>query len=96
MESKIYKVDGKEIHLFGFYVGVIWSLDTYQRIDGTPISERTGAPYIGFPWIRGEDDDIWLDEDSTLDGGLSADQADEVAQGLLAAAAYIRAQEATS
>lgn len=93
MEPKIYYLLEKEIHQFNFYVSVVWN--TREHVDregGRRIvtQVRDGEPYIGFPWIRGEGDDVWIDDDKTISGGLTADQAEEVARGLLAAAAYIR------
>jgi len=93
MEPKIYHIDGREIHQFGFYVSVVWNtkIVSIQQGNGlTLIPQRYGTPYIAFYWIRGDEGDEWLDEDSTLDSGLTAEQAEEVTQGLLAAAAYLR------
>lgn len=93
MEPEIYYLPEKEVHQFGFYVSVVWNTDEHvERQGGKRIvtQVRDGDPYISFLWIRIEGDEVWEDDDKTISGGLSADQAEDVARGLLAAAAYIR------
>jgi len=94
MEPKIYHLRDREVHQFGFYVSVVWRVkEQTEEQEGnrrTITTVRDGKPYISFYWIRGEGDDIWIDDDSTVAGGLSVGQAEEVAQGLAAAIAYIR------
>jgi hypothetical protein len=94
MQPKVYFIGDEEIHMFGFYVGVVWSLKEHVVRVGniqTTTWERSGPPAIAFPWIREDGDSAYVDEDNTISGGLTAEQADKVAQGLIAAAAYIRA-----
>ena len=94
MEPKVYFIDNREIHQFGFYVSVVWATEDREERQGNRrvvTTARDGdPPYISFLWIRNEDEETWIDEDSTVAGGLRVDQAEEMAQGLLAAAAYIR------
>lgn len=78
MKPTIYKFDDKEIHMMGDYVGVV--------------SYSGGMWFISFPWIRinRSNGTAWEDEDSSVSGGISADQAEIVAVELMAAAKHLR------
>jgi len=102
MEATIYHLPEKEVHMLGDYVGVAWNTKlkkkTLKGEDGLTytavVPVRDGEPYIDFLWIRGTDEDgegeIWEDEDSPVDGGLSAEQALQVSRELALAVEYLK------
>lgn len=67
--------------------------------DGLPVTvtetrtiwRRDGGPYISFACVHDDtrDGEVWVDEDDTVSGGLSAQGAAKVRGELTAALAYI-------
>lgn len=97
---KIYflKDSDEEIYMFGDYIGIVWDLEevTKTTVNETghrqkvTVYERTGEKYIGFPIIRGNtEEDYYLDDDKSIDGGLSLEAARQVAQELTSAVEYL-------
>lgn len=101
-DIKIYKISDREIHHFGNWVAVCWSLKTTtkQLIDPddgqvytATVKIRCGNPYISFPMIRGSESTggYWLDEDDTVRGGIdSIEAAQQLADELNDAVEYLR------
>lgn len=98
MTPKIYHAGEREIHMTGSYVGVCWNTTKEQRQikgeDGltyyalAPV--RDGAPYIDFVLIRERNGEVWEDEDSPVDGGISINEAERIINELGWAVEYIR------
>jgi hypothetical protein len=96
-EVKKYFTTNSEIeaHMIGSYVGVCWNIKEVEEnrinLEGHRIkvitSLRVGKPYISFPWI---DDDSYERSDSTVGGGLSLEQAEQVLKELQWACGYIK------
>ena len=95
--ATIYHLDGKEVHMLGDYVGVVWNTTrkkkTIKGEDGLTYEAyapvRDGIPYIDFLRIRNKNGEVWEDEDSPVDGGLSGQEALQVAQELALAIEYL-------
>ena len=98
----IYYLDEKEVHMMGDYVGVVWNtrdvttktIDAQGRHITTTEGVRNGSPpYIDFLRIRDADSDPYEDDDSPVSGGLTLKEAAKIAQELLLAVEYLKAQE---
>ena len=98
MQATIYHLPEKEVHMLGDYVGVVWNTTrkkkTIRGEDGLTYEAyapvRSGEPYIEFLDIRTDDADVWEDEDSPVDGGLSGEEALQVSQELAFAVEYLK------
>ena len=100
MNVTIYHLQEKEVHMLGDYVGVVWNTvrkkKTLRGEDGLTYEayapDRNGNPYIDFLWIREAEPDgeIWEDEDSPVDGGLSGEEALQGSQELVLAVEYLK------
>jgi hypothetical protein len=106
-EVKIYNLTSREVHMMGEYVGVVWHIKSHKEVSqdfltGTKTTTekfyKSGKPYIDFLWIRHDDlnDEWYEDEDSPVDGGLSTQQAETIAQELLRAVEYIKRLDSKS
>jgi hypothetical protein len=89
-----------EAHMIGEYVGVCWKITSSSELipdwDGyvKKQSIRTGKPWIGFLWIRKDGSgEIYLDDDSPVDGGFHVDAARKIRTELEWAIAYCEAQD---
>ena len=106
MEPKIYFLNEREIHLIGDAVAICWNV-RFQKCEiigddglvytaNRPMRETGtyGGPYIDFVSIRTDGEgELYVDDDSPVAGGLTADYAEKIAQELLEAAAYLRRVE---
>lgn len=98
MEATIYYLEGKEAHILGEYVGVVWNTKRQKKTikgeDGLEyvayMPVRDGEPYIDFLWIREMDGEVFEDEDCPVDGGLSAKEALKVSKELVLAVEYLK------
>ena len=92
------KDSDKEAHMMGDCVAVCWNVVPKTKVitkDGidykAEVYERTkAAPYIDFINLREHDEDIWEDEDSPVDGGLSLEQAVKIQEELGKAIEYLK------
>ena len=86
-----------ELHMIGEYVAVRWNLKKEQRElkgdDGLTYKAvayvRSSGPYISFASIRKINGEEFVDEDSPVDGGISAEFAKEILPELQWAIDYI-------
>jgi hypothetical protein len=103
---KIYILEDRrmEAHMIGEYVGVCWKIipsnffyDLIPDGDGYVKKQsmtRTGKPWIDFLWIRKDGSgEIYLDDDSPVDGGFHVDAARKIRTELEWAIAYCEAQD---
>lgn len=91
-----------EIHMIGEWVGVRWNLNQrkvrkdMEGEDGKTytwngvVYDRDGPPHITFPDIRERGDEVWLDDDDTISGGITVEEAEEVMRELAWAIEYIK------
>lgn len=98
----IYQFDETELHMVGRYVAVRWNTREIKRKikgdDGTTytalVTERDHGPYISFVTLReSRKGEYYLDEDSPVDGGISASEAERVVKELTWAVEYIKKGE---
>ncbi len=97
----VYYLPEKEVHMVGDYVGVVWNtrdvttktVDPQGRRVTTTERVRTGTPYIDFLDIREDDGEPFENDDDPVSGGLTMKQAAKIAQELLLAVEYLKAQE---
>lgn len=97
-EVKVYGLDDQEIHMMGDYVAVCWNLEVKINkvksfIGGTPyeieVRGRCGDPYLAFLDIREDRDGSYKDDDSPVEGGFSPEEAEQIANELQRALAYM-------
>lgn len=100
---KIYQTH-REIHMIGDYVAVCWNTKQEKRTikgeDGLTYDAKVNVrchgpydrPYIDFVTVLETDEGCYEDDDSPVDGGISANAAEQIAQELIEAAAYLREQ----
>ena len=99
MNVTSYQLDGKEVHMVGDYVGVVWNTKQQKKTvkddSGTVytayVQLRYGEPYIDFISVRhsSDVDEVWEDEDIPVDGGLGLDEAIKVSEELKLAIEYL-------
>lgn len=82
------------------YVAACWNCDLQSKsvvADGIEykamVPTPKGKPYIDFVWIRGEEGDYWIDEDSPVRGGLNLEFALKIKQELEIACEYLKTVE---
>jgi hypothetical protein len=101
MEITKYLLPEKEVHMVGQYVAVCWNRRTRSEVIEDPVTDvtmttetryRDGKPYIDFMDIRLDrvSGELYEDEDSPVQGGLSAEFAEEIARDLVRAVEYLR------
>lgn len=92
--------NGRILHLFEDCVAVAWNTREQKEksvVDGKTITktwrEPTGLPYIDFVSVRNWNDDeeerIWEDEDSPVEGGMSLSYAKHIYRVLGIAIEYL-------
>ena len=92
----IYLFDEREVHMFGEYVGVCWNTRIAKEVkrEGDTIHKiekqiRQGDPYIDFVYVRDNGHGAYEDEDSSVAGGLTFNQAKMLIRELEEATAYM-------
>ena len=99
MDITSYQFEGREIHMVGDYVGVVWNTKPQKKTvkddSGTVYTAylqfRYGEPYIDFVSIRHsrDNDEAWEDEDSPVDGGLGLEKSIRLSEELTLAIEYL-------
>jgi len=101
IEIRILENSEQEAHVIGNYVCVCWNLRRtaqiiqYDSYTGLPIVggvtwERDNNPYISFTSIGEHEGNYYADEDCSVEGGLSASEALELTEEIIAAIRYIQ------
>ena len=100
MNIKKYVIGGQEIHIIdgAVSVAVCWNIEEKRKTieqDGIEYSAvvpiRKGKPYISFITLCYDGyDDFYVDDDSSVDGGLSLSKGWSVLEELRKACEYIR------
>lgn len=96
----IHFINGREIHLFHGYVAVCWNINEKEtrtrkspgEVILTTTRTRIDRPYIDFLTIRTGrvSQELYVDEDSPIDGGLNADEAQQLVVALQEAIAHLK------
>ena len=99
MDVRKYMASERSVHYpYGNkWVAVVWNCKTKIHTltrDGVScqafIPEPTGQPYIDFVWVNAENEnDVWIDEDSTVAGGIDINYAKEIRKELANAIKYL-------
>ena len=97
IKPKIYFVSEREVHMVGNSVGVCWNLEEAEKqlkdenevVYKAKINIRSGRPYIDFVDIRKDGDSFYVDEDSSVVGGIDVGFAKEIVEELKLAIEYI-------
>ena len=95
------KGSNKEVHMMGDCVAVCCKVVPKTKTitkDGidykAEVYVRTKVPpYIDFINIREDEDEVWEDDDSPVDGGLSLEMAVKIHKELGEAIEYLKSQE---
>ena len=91
--DKFY-INGRELHMMGEFVCVAWNIKEIKHSNTVAgvyrvAFDRLSEPYIDFVDVRRNQGDFYLDKDSPVEGGLSADFAKQIYDELGRAIDYI-------
>jgi len=101
MKKLILENSGKEAHMMGDFVAVCWNVSPRTKTitkDGmkykAEVYERDpkAKPYIDFITLREDEDEVWEDDDSPVEGGLSLEMAKKIRGELDKAIEYLKSQ----
>jgi hypothetical protein len=89
---------GKEAHMMGDCVAVCWNVVPKTKVitkDGidykAEVYVRTKvSPYIDFINLREDENEVWEDDDSPVDEGLSLEMAEKIHKELGEAIEYLK------